>query len=201
MNSPIDQHVAVMLRDYPWNIHAQRKAIGSSDVETYVTSWRYFIAVQTLSSLITRNTKPLLSSEAAAGMEFLRQNFSSLILEPKQILTPNRIKVKSGTTKGLLQKLMGSEIVWEPDRIDMGAEIDHVTDTLLRLCSSISKQNDVKNVFIHFDELDLGLHRLDDNRREILTGLVIAARSIRNGNSVSLRLIPSFICERISGIS
>jgi hypothetical protein len=37
--------VSLSLRDYPWNLHAQRRNLGASDIESYVSSWRYLIAV------------------------------------------------------------------------------------------------------------------------------------------------------------
>ena len=36
---------ALNLRGYPWNVHASRIDHGASDIEAYVSSWRYLIAV------------------------------------------------------------------------------------------------------------------------------------------------------------
>ena len=34
------------LRGYPWNVHSERIDRGASDIEAYVSSWRYLIAVE-----------------------------------------------------------------------------------------------------------------------------------------------------------
>src|SRR5690242_13858490 len=37
---------AVSLRGYPWSVHAERVDRGASQIEAYVASWRYLIAVE-----------------------------------------------------------------------------------------------------------------------------------------------------------
>lgn len=43
---------------------------------------------------------------------------------------------------------------------------------------------------MHFDELDLGLQVLTEDRRLLLTGLIVASRSIRNSPLKTLRVLP-----------
>ncbi len=42
---------SLSLRGYPWSVHAARVDHGASDIEAYVSSWRYLIAVE-LSALV-----------------------------------------------------------------------------------------------------------------------------------------------------
>ena len=42
------------LRDYPWGIHARRRNLGASDIESYVSSWRYLIAVKANSTILEK---------------------------------------------------------------------------------------------------------------------------------------------------
>src|SRR3974377_1987207 len=37
---------ALSLRGYPWNVHAARVDRGASQIEAYVSSWRYLIALE-----------------------------------------------------------------------------------------------------------------------------------------------------------
>ena len=48
-----DLSIALSLRDYPWNLHGQRRNLGASDIESYVSSWRYLIAVKAASLMVT----------------------------------------------------------------------------------------------------------------------------------------------------
>lgn len=69
-----DIHISLRLGQYPWNVHAQRKNSGASDIEVYSSSWRYLIAVKTLSAILGRYRKVLMSAEAAIAREFLMAN-------------------------------------------------------------------------------------------------------------------------------
>src|SRR5262249_48635999 len=50
------------LRGYPWGLHSERVDRGASEIEAYVSSWRYLIAVE-LASLVLERTKRPQSSE------------------------------------------------------------------------------------------------------------------------------------------
>jgi hypothetical protein len=63
----------------------------------------------------------------------------------------------------------------------VSAEIDVVTEALLKNASTLLTQANLLSVAIHFDELDQGLSELDDEQREMLIGLILAVRSIRSG--------------------
>lgn len=70
-------HIPLRLGQYPWNVHAQRKNSGASDIEIYSSSWRYLIAVKTLSAILGKYKKVIFSTEAAIARDFLIENYET----------------------------------------------------------------------------------------------------------------------------
>src|SRR5207237_777973 len=60
-----------------------------------------------------------------------------------------------------------------------GLELNALTDSILSSVQALIKRFNVKHLFLHFDELDQGLLQLDESRKLMLVGLILAARSIR----------------------
>ena len=187
-----DIHISLRLGQYPWNVHAQRKNSGASDIEIYSSSWRYLIAVKTLSAILGRYRKVLMSAEAAIAREFLMANYESLDVDLRQILIPNRIKLTKGTMGVKLPGLAKNEINWDvvEQQSNLGLLIEHISDALFKLADTIAKQIGTNKVYLHFDELDLGLQVLTDNRRLLLIGLTVASRAIRNSKLENIKVYP-----------
>ncbi len=185
-------HVPLRLGQYPWNVHAQRKNSGASDIEIYASSWRYLIAVKTLSAVLGRYKRPIFSAEAAIARQFLVENYETSDVDLRQILTPNRIKLTKGTVGAKLPGLAKNEISWDKveEKGNLGLLIEHISDALFRLSDAIAAQIGIEKVFLHFDELDLGLQVLTDDRRLLLIGLTVAGRAIRNAKLSTIRVLP-----------
>jgi len=58
------------LRDYPWTLHSKRKNLGASDIESYVSSWRYLIAVKANAVILTSKGMKLLTESQVAARDF-----------------------------------------------------------------------------------------------------------------------------------
>jgi GTPase SAR1 family protein len=191
--SPNDAvHIPLRLGQYPWNVHAQRKNTGASDIEVYSSSWRYLIAVKTLSAVLGRYKKPFFSKEAAIAREFLVDNYETVDVDLRQILTPNNIKLTKGTVGVNLPGLTKNEINWDKveQKSNLGLLIEQISDALFKVADVISKEIGIKSVYLHFDELDLGLQVLTDDRRLLLIGLTVASRSIRNFKLTNIKILP-----------
>lgn len=173
-------HVSLKLRSYPWTLHAKRKISGASEIEVYVASWRYLIAVQTLSALFRSNTSLFLSPSAAVAKDFLTENYAITDVDLRKVLTPNKISIRSGSAKGSLFGLINKEINWEKPTNDLAANLDEITDAVFSLAASLALEQKITQIFLHFDELDQGLHTLKDDKRLLLTGLILSGREIRN---------------------
>jgi len=86
------------------------------------------------------------------------------------------------TKKTLAPQILGNSIGSidiEDANGGVSSELDVLTDVLLRNAQTIASQTGVAHIDIHFDELDQGLASLDDRHREMITGLILATRSIR----------------------
>jgi len=53
-----------------------------------------------------------------------------------------------------------------------------------------ASQSGVETIFVHFDELDQGLSTFDERRREMIIGLILAARSVASERLEKTRVAP-----------
>jgi energy-coupling factor transporter ATP-binding protein EcfA2 len=178
------------LRDYPWTLHSTRKNLGASDIESYVSSWRYLIAVKANSVILQSKGVKLGTDQQLAARNFLTENYGGITPELRDILAPKRLKV---TKKTFAPQIMGNtlgSIDIETTEGGLSSEIDILTDALLMNAKDIASQTGISHIDIHFDELDQGLASLDERHREMITGLILATRSIRNDKKVSGAIRP-----------
>ncbi|MFN3879429.1 MAG: P-loop ATPase, Sll1717 family [Brevundimonas sp.] len=64
------------LRGYPWKVHAVRMDHGASEIEAYVSSWRYLIAVE-LASLVLAHPDSYRSLHSKTLAQFLKDNYGA----------------------------------------------------------------------------------------------------------------------------
>lgn len=173
------------LRDYPWTLHSKRKNLGASEIESYVSSWRYLIAVKANSIILEAKGIKGLTDNQIAARDFLIENYGSLKPDLREILAPKQLKV---TKKTFAPQIMGfalGSIDIEDNQGGLSSEIDVLTDALLINAETIAQQTSVTHIDMHFDELDQGLASLDDRHRQMVTGLILATRSIRNDKKLN----------------
>jgi hypothetical protein len=174
--------VSLSLRDYPWGVHERRKNLGASDIETYVSSWRYLIAVKTLSLLInTFGLKPNTDAQRAAH-KFLADNYGGSNPALADILQPKRLKLsKSSFSPSIMGNSIGG-VEFETEGGGVGPELDALTDCLEDSAHTIISQTGAGQVLLNFDELDQGLSVLDAQHQKMIVGLVLASRAYRKKN-------------------
>lgn len=168
------------LKGYPWNIHAKRKDSGASDIEAYVASWRYVIAIQ-LASIVVEGHRQKYDDNVEHIRKFLTENYGGLSPKLNDILTPARLKLNK---LSLMPSILGNQIGGiELERAAgdhrLGLELNALTESILSSVFAVAIRFGIGNLSIHFDELDQGLASLDDQRKHMLIGLIIAARDIR----------------------
>jgi hypothetical protein len=66
----------------------------------------------------------------------------------------------------------------KPDA-DFGIELDALSKSILHAVTSLSDRIGIEALSLHFDELDHGLSQLDESKKLMLVGLILAARSLR----------------------
>lgn len=179
------------LRDYPWNIHAKRRNLGASDIESYVSSWRYLIAVKANSVILEQRGMKQMTDSQRAAREFLNDNYGGITPSLADILQPKRLIVTKRVISPSLFGASAGSIEVENADGGLSQEMDALTQALLRNAITLASQAAVAKVCIHFDELDQGLGSLDDRRREMLIGLILAIRSIRSSREGDV-ILPVF---------
>jgi hypothetical protein len=171
---------SISLRGYPWNVHAQRTDAGASPIEAYVASWRYLICAQ-LASLVLAASKDDDSPEAKSLRAFFTENYGGIQPDLGTILRPAKLRLSGASFEPevLGNKLGGVSLERAQKDLGLGVELNALSDALLNAVKLIVERLHVPTVSLHFDELDQGLADLDDARRLMLIGLILASRSVR----------------------
>jgi hypothetical protein len=76
-------------------------------------------------------------------------------------------------------KLGGVSLERGTKDFDFGVELDALSDCILGAVKTLAARSQVTSLTLHFDELDQGLAELDEPRRLMLVGLILAARLVR----------------------
>ncbi len=171
---------ALNLRSYPWNVHAKRIDRGASNIEAYVSSWRYFLAVQ-LASLALSQKNAWDSFEAKPLSAFLNQNYGAENPAISDVLRPPKLNLKkiSFAPSYLGVTLLSVDLDRAGGDLHFGAELQTLSNAITK--SALKCLADAKSepVSLHFDELDHGISTFDEERRVMLIGLILAARELR----------------------
>ncbi|QDG73511.1 P-loop ATPase, Sll1717 family [Janthinobacterium tructae] len=166
------------LGQYPWKVHEQRADSSVNEVDAYVESWRYLIATQIAALLLAQPNIDLETEEAKSIAEFFTVNYGGLSPELGDILRPGKLMLSKASFE---PQVMGSKlgsVTLERTNGDAGRELKALTDALLSAVESLGAQVGVEKIYLHFDELDRGLVVLDDARKNLLIGLIVAAREV-----------------------
>lgn len=171
---------ALSLRGYPWNLHAQRVDRGASEIEAYVSSWRFLLVSQLASLALERLTSDR-SAEAAALRQFFADNYGGSSAALADLLRPKSLRLSklSFEPTVLGNKLGGVALERGPGDLGLGVELNAVTDAILVATRALCSRSSLPMLLLHLDELDQGLSTLDDSRKRMLIGLILAARTLR----------------------
>jgi hypothetical protein len=171
---------ALNLRGYPWNVHEQRIDRGASDIEAYVSSWRYLIAIEIASLVLAQQpTKPF---DAVTDLQtFLKENYGGTSPALSDILRPQRLKISKLSLQPSVMgtQLGGIELLRENKDFNFGLELNALSKSIIDNAVGVARFNNMGRLILHFDELDQGLSELDGSRKKMLIGLILAAREVR----------------------
>jgi len=168
------------LRNYPCGVHSSRIDYGASAIEAYVSSWRYLIAVQVASLVISHN-RANLSSTYHQLVQFLKDNYGGANPTLSDILRPNRLSLtKFSLNPSVMGNSLGGVDLTSHDKSHrLGLELNALTKAILSAVVTVCGEAKISSLSLHFDELDQGITDLDESRAKMLIGLVLAARQIR----------------------
>jgi hypothetical protein len=153
---------------------------GASDVEAYVSSWRYLICLE-LALLTLATTSDSGHPKAKSIEKFLQDNYGGLDPALGDVLKPAKLHL-SGTSfepEVLGFKLGSIDFERKPGDLGLGSELNALSDALLAAASELAEAADLPGLLLHFDELDQGITEFDQQRARMLVGLILAARDIR----------------------
>jgi hypothetical protein len=171
---------ALSLRGYPWNVHAQRIDGGASDIEAYVSSWRYLIAVE-LASLVLKQEGAWQSPTIGSIDNFLKENYGGSNPKLEDILRPKKLKLNkiSFMPSVMGNQLGGVDLERSTRDHQFGLELNALTSSIMEAVQDALRWSKAEGLSLHFDELDQGITVLDESRERMLIGLIIAAREIK----------------------
>ncbi|BCR03141.1 hypothetical protein DESUT3_02100 [Desulfuromonas versatilis] len=168
------------LRGYPWNLHSERVDRGASEIEAYVSSWRYLIAIEFASLVLSKSERPQYQ-EVINLTNFMNENYGGPHPKLSDILRPRRIKLSkfSFAPSVLGNALGGVDLERGRGDLQLGLELNALSEAILSSARAIAENESLGPLMLHFDELDQGLAEFDENRSRMIIGLILAARQIR----------------------
>ena len=171
---------SLSLRGYPWNIHSKWIDLGASEMESYVSSWRYLIALE-IATLVAADSKRPQHDKVIELKQFLTDNYGGANPELQTILSPRKLKLnKLSLQPSILGNQLGCiDIERSAGESNLGLELNALSEAILANCRAIISNESLGPYVLHFDELDQGLSQLDDTRSRLLIGLILAARNLR----------------------
>jgi energy-coupling factor transporter ATP-binding protein EcfA2 len=189
---PEEHGSPLSLRNYPWAAHADLIDKGASPTEAYVASWRLLIAIRMASHVVRRDKSKFHTDSLAALKTFLMNNFGSLDPDTRSIVQQSRLVVDGlsigpqlgGVALGFINFRRG-----ETSPI-LGAELNVLTNSILLDVSTAIAELGIERLFLHFDELDQGLDQIDEQRSNMLIGLILAARDISRDDKLRANICP-----------
>ncbi|WP_293371428.1 hypothetical protein [Nevskia sp.] len=185
---------ALSLKGYPWAIHAERADKGAASIETYVSSWRYLIAVEMAMLALQNPISMPWMDDAKSLIAFLKDNYGSTTVQLRDILTPAKLQLNKASFEPTVLgcKLGSISLERQAGDLRLGQELNALTDAILASTFSLCKRELVPSLTIHFDELDQGLTAFDEARKHLVIGLILAVRQVNqsaSAQSVDLKAI------------
>ncbi|AKU55011.1 TPA: hypothetical protein NKP43_001224 [Vibrio parahaemolyticus] len=163
------------LNGYPWKVHETIKDEGVEDVESYVASWKYLIAVELAKLVIESANRPQMT-EVVEIKKFLSDNYGTDKPTIKNIFALDKLKLSGDLEPQLFGCKLGKISLQRSDRMRLGHELNALTEKILSHVAQISKAAQIDSLSLHFDELDRGITVLSESRKEMIIGLVLAAK-------------------------
>jgi hypothetical protein len=187
---------ALNLNGYPWRIHERIKDDGVEPVESYVASWKYLIAVEMV-KLVLKLSDRLGMTEVIELNKFLNDNYGTNSPSIKNIFTPHKLVISGDLEPQILGCKLGKISFNKKDNdMSLGSELNALTEKLLSSVKKVAKASEISKMFVHFDELDRGITTLEDSRKDMIIGLVLASKEIRKILSGSDALFKSVVYLR-----
>lgn len=163
------------LNGYPWKVHETIKDEGVEAVESYVASWKYLIAVEFAKLVIDSANRPQMS-EVVEINRFLSDNYGTDKPTIKNFFALEKLKLSGDLEPQLFGCKLGKISFQSANRMRLGHELNALTDKILEHIATIINVAGINSLSLHFDELDRGITILNESRKEMIIGLVLAVK-------------------------
>lgn len=171
---------ALNLNGYPWKLHEKILDEGVEHVESYVASWKYFIAIE-MAKLVIKLSDRYQMTEVLELNKFLNKNYGTNSPSIRDIFAPKKLIVSGDLEPQILGCKLGKiSLNPESNETKLGSELNALTDKILAFVKKIAEVSKIKEMFVHFDELDRGITTLQPSRKDMIIGLVLASKEVIN---------------------
>lgn len=177
------------LRNYPWGAHAELVDKGASDTEAYVASWRLLIAIR-IASLVCEIGAAVYTDSLNGLKTFLTDNFATINPDTRSIITQGKLKVSGLTIAPQVAGFSLGSINFGTKKDVLGLELNSLTNSILKDSTTAIAELGIEKLYLHFDELDQGLDKIDDTKARMLIGLILAAREIGRSDELRANICP-----------
>ncbi len=182
---------ALSLKGYPWSIHASRVDRGASEIEAYVSSWRYLLALEVAILAFNCAGKPQ-EGQGKFLTKFLTDNYGGISPALGDVLKPANLRLSATSFEPTVLGCKIGSISFNRGAQDLGlgSELNALSDLLLDSAQNIAGDAGRTTLFLQVDELDQGLDLMDDSRARMITGLILATRDLQRqmkGKAVTIR--------------
>jgi hypothetical protein len=165
--------------EYPWHHHRLQESIGVPEELRYVHSWHYLILLTAAKILLNQDQSQPWNDASMGELgkleSFVVDSYGSRDPDVTQIFTPS----KQLRIKPYLKIAQVFESGFDVERL----AVEHLPRIFQEVNRTISQAvatclNPEHDYFVCFDELDRGFDPSDDRYRQMLIGLILAARAV-----------------------
>lgn len=186
---------ALNLRGYPWALHAELSNAQGSEIESYVSSWRYLIAAQAASAVLEQKWDNEIDQEKRLR-NFFTKNYGAPVVDVDKVFSPNKIIIEKAVLDPKFRRASIGSIEFRTVKPDFGQQIEAVASEIMKIVSEIMVYRGSNHIELHFDELDFGLEKFEREREILIVGLVLAVQSFRGVAENKKQLIRPFVYLR-----
>jgi hypothetical protein len=171
--------------DYPWGAHQEVANTLAAAVERFSESWRFLILVE-LAKLMLRDQKPR-GRDARALRRFIKRNWGTTDFQVQRFFAPSEYEAELapqffGFALGAIKRK-------RVPRTELAGLLSSRNEWLKTRLTRIATPN--RKYFVLFDGLDIAYNAIDDDYKQRLIGLLLAARSVYTwGRDQGLSIAP-----------
>lgn len=160
--------------DYPWHYHNKMIAPSAAEQERYIHSWRYYILISLAKILLQQDNSQPWSEESREAYgklkSFVEDTYGSTNPHITEIFSPGR-RLRHLNKFGIE---LGAKVDVEMTTQDLPNLFQEVNRSLEELI--MKSLNPDNRYYVCFDELDQGFMENPEQQKQILIGLILAAR-------------------------